>query len=70
MAPLACIYFAWLITKKDEVIQKSNDTLVVIVREQTTATIQNTAAVQGLSHLIESYNEKLENAEDERKRKR
>lgn len=64
IAPLACIYFAWLISQKDEVIQKNNDTLVTIVREQTTATTQNTVALQGLNTVIQTYNNKLDKVEE------
>lgn len=67
MAPLACIYFAWLLVEKDKVIQKNNDTVVTIVREQTTATIQNTTALQGLNTVIQSYNNKLDDIEKEHK---
>lgn len=67
IAPLACIYFAWLLVEKDKVIEKNSDTLVTIVREQTTATTQNTVALQGLNTVIQTYNSKLDAIEKEHK---
>lgn len=69
-APIVLAYCMYVMLQKDEVIQKNNETIVTIVREQTTATGQNTIALQGLNTVIQSYNTKLSEIENDRKEER
>lgn len=68
--PIVLGYCMYVMLTKDEVIQRNNETVVSIVREQTTATAQNTIALQGLNTMIQNYNQKLSQIEDDRKEER
>lgn len=70
IAPIALIYLGWILVGKDELIQKNHETVVSIVREQTSATANNTAAIQGLNRVIEANTTKLSDIEKERKSER
>lgn len=70
IAPIALIYLGWIVVGKDEVIQKNHETVVSIVREQTTATANNTTAIHGLNRVIEINTNKLDEIEKERRNER
>lgn len=63
IAPLVCLYFAWANFHKDEVSQKQNDRLVILVEAQTAATVKNTEVQGQLIKVVETNTRKLEEIE-------
>ena len=63
IAPLVCLYLAWMLLHKDEINQKNTDKLVVLIEMQTAATVKNTEVQQQLVKVVERSNQKIEELE-------
>lgn len=63
IAPLVCFYFAWANYQKDEVSQRQNDRLVILVEAQTAATVKNTEVLGQLGKVVETNTKKLDEIE-------
>lgn len=63
MAPLACIYLAYVNLHKDEAIERQSSKLTVLVEAQTAATVKNTEVQGYLIKVVEANTRKLEEIE-------
>lgn len=61
IAPIACIYLGYIVLQKDVVIQKNNEQMVTIVREQTVAMTKQTQVQEGLITVIKELKETWHN---------
>lgn len=54
IAPIACIYLGYALMLKDKVIEKKDDVVVGMAREQTAATVKQTAVLENLVKVTET----------------
>ncbi len=67
IAPIACIYLGYVLLQKDAIIEKHTETFISLVRDQTTATIRQTAMMENLGKNIEANTKKLEDIDRKQK---
>lgn len=60
IAPIACIYLGYILMIKDALIQKNNETTVILVRELTLATTKQTSVMENLTKIIEANTKRIE----------
>lgn len=63
IAPLVCLYFAWVNISKDESIEKLNTKFACLIEAQTAATVRNTEVQGQLIRVVETNTRKLEEIE-------